>query len=873
MTPSRTPKDRDALETYRRKRSVEHTPEPAGTVAARDGHTYVMHKHDATRLHFDLRLEFAGVLKSWAVPRGPSRNPADKRVAVFVEDHPIEYAEFEGVIPEGNYGAGAVIVWDRGVYVPLEDFDEGFEKGKLLFELKGYKLRGRWTLVKIKKSEKDWLLIKERDSYASENGEDFPQDSVLSGLTVEEMGAGSDRAQRIRARLAELDAPVRQVDADAVDLMLAESRTQPFSGDDWVFELKYDGYRMVAQAGNDEGRLRTRNGRDATASFPEIARALRALPYGHVVMDGEVVVHDEAGLPSFQRLQKRARISHPIDVRRAAAELPATLYLFDLLAFGDRDLRSLPLSERKALLREILPNAGPLRFADHVEEQGEAFYAGVERMGLEGMVAKRASSPYRGGRRPEWVKVRASPTDDFVVVGHTRPKGSRGGFGSLHLATHVNGELTYTGTAGSGFTDRQLRETHSLLQTMRREDPPCIGAPAGKEHTWVEPRLVCEVRYVEVTEEGLLRQPVFVRFRDDVRPEDVVRRNATGDADDGPAMDAGPADGERDVEPTDGDPDSDAADIDASADDSAAFDVAQERVVKRVAFSNLDKVFWPVEGYTKGDLVAYYRSIAPWILPYLRDRPVVLTRFPDGIEGKSFFQKDAPAFAPEWLRTETIYSDQSERDLRYFVCDDEPSLLYLANSATIPLHVWASRIGSLELPDWCILDLDPKEAPFDDVIEVARFLHGLCEEIELPAFVKTSGSSGLHVLVPLGRQLTFDQTRTMGELIARVAVAELPDIATITRIPSKREGKVYVDYLQNGHGKLLVAPFCVRPLPGAPVSTPLDWKDVKTGLDIRAFTIRSVPRRFERRKHDPLRPLLVLRPDLVRALERLYARL
>jgi bifunctional non-homologous end joining protein LigD len=303
------------------------------------------------------------------------------------------------------------------------------------------------------------------------------------------------------------------------------------------------------------------------------------------------------------------------------------------------------------------------------------------------------------------------------------------------------------------------------------------------------------------------------------------------------------------------------------------FTVRSESETRRIAFTNLDKVFWPEHGYTKGDLIEFYRTISPWILPYLNDRPVVLTRFPDGIHGKSFFQKDAPAFAPEWLRTEKIYSDQSERDLSYFICNDEPSLLYLANSASIPLHIWASRIGSAEQPDWCILDLDPKEAPFTSVVEVARFLHQLCVDINLPAFVKTSGSSGLHVLIPLARQCTFDMTRTLGELVARVAVAELPEIATIVRLPAKREGKVYVDYLQNGHGKLLVAPFSVRPLPGAPVSTPLEWDEVNDKLDIRTHTIRTVPERLAKMQHDPMRPLLEQKPDLVRALEGLYGRL
>jgi bifunctional non-homologous end joining protein LigD len=858
----RPPRDpsADALEAYRRKRAVDRTPEPAGTVAATPGTVFVVQKHDATRLHYDLRLELDGVLKSWAVPKGPSRNTADKRVAIHVEDHPVEYADFEGVIPEGNYGAGAVIVWDRGTYVALEDMHAGFEKGKLLFELRGYKLRGRWTLVKIKKAETEWLLIKERDEWVSEDGDAFPQGSVLSGLTVEELAGGGERAGEVRNELERLKAVRRPLHAADVKLMLAESREGPFSGEEWVFELKYDGYRMLAESREGAGRLVTRSGRDATGSFPDIVRALRALPYAHLVIDGEVVVHDEAGLPSFQRLQKRAMLSRSTDIRRAAVALPATLYVFDLLGFEDFDLRSLPLVERKALLRRLLPEAGPLRYADHIEGRGEAFYEGVERMGLEGMVAKKAAGPYRAGRSADWLKVRASPTDDFVIVGHTSPKGSRTGFGALHLATHIDGVLTFTGTVGTGFTERLLRDTSERLDESRRVDAPCAGPPAGSDHHWVEPELVCEVRYVEVTGEGLLRQPVFLRFRDDKPPAECVRttRLSSSGSDDPSPSAEGPG-----ATPQD----------ETEADREEAFPEVRVSESREVRFTNLDKVLWPQDGYTKGDLIEYYRAIAPWMLPYLRDRPVVLTRFPDGIDGKSFFQKDAPSFAPDWIRTETVYSGGSERDLSYFVCDDEATLLYLANSASIPLHVWASRIASLATPDWCILDLDPKEAPFTDVVRVARHLHELSTAIGLPAYIKTSGSSGLHVMVPLGRQLTHEQARSLGELLARVVAKELPEIATIVRLPAKREGKVYVDFMQNGHGKLLVAPFCVRPLPGAPVSTPLEWSEVEPGLDIRAFTIRNVPARLETAGRDPLRAVLEEKPDLVGALAALHPRL
>ncbi|HTC25020.1 MAG TPA: DNA ligase D [Gemmatimonadales bacterium] len=843
--PSQRP---DPLEPYRAKRSLGRTPEPAGTVdrGAERALLFVVHKHAARHLHFDLRLEMEGVLRSWAVPKGPSLDPADKRLAVHVEDHPIEYGDFEGLIPEGNYGAGAVVLWDRGRWVPHGDPMEGLAKGKLLFELKGFKLRGMWTLVKIKKSERDWLLIKERDQYVRSPGTEFPEGSVLSGLTVEDLKAGNTPAEGVRRELANLRAPARPVKPDTVELMLAETTDKPFSRPGWVFELKLDGYRILAAKEGPLVRLLSRNGNDLASSFPEIVRAVSALPSDRVVLDGEIVTPDDAGRPSFQRLQGRARLRRSLDVRRAAVETPATFYAFDLIGFEEFDLRSLPLFRRKALLERIVPPAGVVRYLEHFERDGEALYERVQGLGLEGVVGKKADSPYRGGRSASWQKVRTRKTDEFVVVGFTAPKGTREGFGALHLAQYVDGKLIYSGRAGSGFSGKQLAESRRELEGLKRKTPACEGpVPKDKGTTWVEPEVVCEVEYTEWTDEGLLRQPVFVRFRDDKRPTDVTRSasspNGNRSAGDGDAADTavGPEPGP---------------------------------VERQVVFSNLGKVFWPEERYTKGDLIEYYRTIAPWLLPYLKDRPVVLTRYPDGIEGKSFYQKDAPVFVPQWIRTQRMWSEQTQREIDYFICDDIESLLYLANLAAIPLHVWASRVPTLDRPDWCVLDLDPKGAPFEHVVQVAKATRKLCDEIDLPCFVKTSGSSGLHVLLPLGRQCTYEQSRSLGELLARVLVSSLPDISTITRAVSRRGGKVYVDYLQNIAGQLLAAPFSVRPLPGAPVSTPLEWREVNERLDIRAFTIRTMPERMKKRKTDPLRDVLDLTPDLGRALERLAAK-
>lgn len=841
MTPSQPAENRDRLAEYRAKRNASRTPEPFGGRVPSGGHAFVVQKHAARQLHWDLRLEHRGVLLSWAVPKGPSPAQSDKRLAVRTEDHPLEYAEFEGVIPAGEYGAGAMIVWDRGVWVPEGDVEEGLEKGKLLFELRGYKLHGLWTLVKTRQDERSWLLIKERDAYEDPEGstEGYPDDSIYSGLTVEEFPDIDARAAVLAEELAGTEAKERRVAVEDVRPMLASSEDRPFSREGWLFELKYDGYRLLAGRSHGEARLCSRAGNDLTATFPEIARAVRGLPYEGLVLDGEVVVSGPDGKPSFGLLQKRGRLTRPLDALRASWALPATLYAFDLLAVEGFDLRGLPLRQRKKLLRDLLPTVGPVRFSDHVEGDGQAVFAGVERMALEGMVGKDASAPYRGGRSRSWVKVRREHVDDFVVVGWTDPEGSRSAFGALHLARWEGQDLRYAGSVGTGFRDGTLHEIGALMSELEEPGGPELRGPApdGPAHHWIRPELVVEVRFKERTEQGLLRHPVFTRLRTDKPPEDC--------RDDPPEL------------PTSfPDPDGSGP---ASTD-------ARQR------FTNLDKVFWPEEGYSKGDLIEYHRRVSPWMLPYLRDRPLVMTRYPDGIHGKSFFQKDAPPHAPEWIRTLTVWSEGSERTLSYFVVDDLDALLYVVNLGTIPIHVWSSRAERLTNPDWCVLDLDPKEAPFQDVVRVALAVRELCDEIGLPSYPKTSGSSGIHVLVPLAGRLDHDQSRTLAELLGRVVVTRTPEIATLTRAPGRREGKVYVDYVQNGHGRLLAAPFTVRPLPGAPVSTPLLWEEVNDRLSIADHTIRTVPERMERLGSDPMAAVLEDEPDLVSALERLAAR-
>lgn len=827
--PGRTNK----LDTYREKRRSGATPEPFHSRQA-PGSRFVVQLHSARARHYDFRLEHEGVLVSWAVPKGPSMDPADKRLAVHVEDHPVDYIHFEGVIPEGNYGAGQVIVWDRGRWEAVEDFNAGMKKGKLLFELHGYKLRGRWTLVKTKRGDKDWLLIKERDGAVREGDQSvLPEDSVLSGRTVEQLASGEDPGVALAARCRQAGAATGRVAPDSVRPMLA-SPGAAFSDPAWVFEIKYDGYRLLA--GRDQGRTRliSRNRHDFTAVFPEIAEALAALPFDNFLLDGEVVVHDAQGLPSFAGLQQRGRLTREADIDRAAVRWPATLYAFDLLLFDDLDLRPLPLTERKRLLGELLPTVGPIRISEHIAATGEAMFEKLMEMGLEGMIGKRADSAYVGRRSGNWVKVSARSNDDFAVVGHTPPRHRKSGFGALLLAQRGAAGWVYAGRVGGGFSDDDLSIIGERLASAQTGAAPRDAEPVS-DARWIEPALVVEVRFKDRTAAGRLRQPSFAGLRDDKPPEDCWL------------------------------PGEDKPLPDVPVENKNAAPVAE--------ITNPDKVFWPDQSYTKADLVAYYRAVAPWLLPYLKDRPLVLTRYPDGIEGKSFYQKDAPVYTPDWIRLEALWSEGSEREIRYFVIESEEGLAYIANMGAIPLHVWSSRAQSLQHPDWCILDLDPKGAPFGHVVRVARALHKVCQAVGLPHFVKTSGSTGLHVLIPLGARYTHEQSRAMAELLANWAVKELPDIATVTRQLDARDGKVYVDYLQNGHGRLLVAPFSARPVSGATVSMPLNWRQVTAKLDMHRYHIRSAPALLRKQKRDPFAALLTGAADLFSALERLGERL
>ncbi len=825
------------LDRYREKRDPGRTPEPFGVERAGAGSRFVIQKHGARRLHYDLRLEMDGVLKSWAVPKGPSIRAHEKRLAVHVEDHPVEYADFEGIIPPDNYGAGSVIVWDRGQYRLIKPGDpvEQLEGGKLEVEFFGHKMRGLWTLARMSKSAKDWLLLKKADSFAGTDEliDRYPQ-SVISGLTLEEMADLPAKLSELREHLQKLKAPKKTFSARSQPLMLATLQERPFSEPEWIFEIKYDGVRLLAERNGDTIELYGRNGTEITNRYPELTEALRKLPIEHYIIDGEIVALDERGQPSFQRLQARMHLTSARDIQLGMAAAPVEGFFFDCLALEGYDLRSLPLINRKEFLKSFLPLLGQAHYSDHVVEAGIAFFDAASERGLEGIVAKKASSRYVGGRSRDWIKVKCQRRQEFVIGGYTDPQGERAYFGALHLGIYRAQKLVYVSKVGTGFDTKTLKSIWEKMQPLAQAKSPFAErGPTGRGHHWVEPKLVCEVRFSDWTHDGGIRHPAFLGMRTDKKPEECQKDETAPLILPEPPLSV----------------------------------PLEEGPAKQVKFTNLKKIFWPDEGYTKGDLIEYYRTIAPFLLPYLKDRPLVLTRYPDGIAGKSFFQKDAPEFVPSWVRREKIYSKDTDRDIGYIIVNDLETLLYVINMGTIPLHLWSSRINSLERPDWLVLDLDPKGAPFAHVVKVARALHAVLTKLRLESFIKTSGASGLHILLPLGARYTHEQSKNFARLLAILGTQFVPDISTIARPIAARGGKVYIDFGQNGYGVTIAAPFAVRPLAGATASCPLAWEEVNGRLHPSHFTIKTMRPRFQRIK-DPMAPILRKGIDLALALKR-----
>ena len=602
------------------------------------------------------------------------------------------------------------------------------------------------------------------------------------------------------------------VRVEDLELQLCEPRPTAFTRPGWLWELKLDGFRALASLDQAKARILFRRGRDASDKFPEIAEALCAVPAQSFILDGELVIQDPQGMPIFQKLLERSTVTRSRDIRHLAGSSPAVYFAFDLLQLDGKDLRALPLRDRKALLHQLLPKQGRVRALDHVDQQGEAFLEAVRAQGLEGIVGKRADSPYRAGRGPDWVKVAFTATSDFAVVGYAAD------FGALHLAVRDDQGFVYAGKVGAGFGPKQQKEVRAQLTAAKRKSPACRGPlTEDKDVVWTDPVLVAEVRYKNWMAGLAPREPVLLRFRDDLTAEECVRPSNV------PAA-------------------------------------------PQVKLSNPQKLYFPGEGITKRDVFDYYRAVSSWLLPYLKDRPLTMTCYPDGITGKNFFQKaKPPKGAPDWVRTTHVHNEDDHRDFEQVVCDDVRTLEWIANMGTLPLHLPASRLPNLQLADWCVVDFDPKDAPFSAVITLAVALRKICDKAGLPTFPKTSGSSGLHVMIPLGAQVDNGFAVQLAEMLAQMIVTTHPDIATVERTIAKRKGRVYLDCYQNGNNKLIAAPFCVRAKPGAPVSMSLVWDEVKPGLTPTQFTIRNAIERLEKRG-DPMAPLLTLKPALKEAL-------
>ena len=860
------------LERYEEKRDFSGTNEPAPHAQERrpGALTFVVQKHAASRLHYDFRLEFGGALKSWAAPKGPSTDNNEKRLAVLVEDHPLDYASFEGVIGDGNYGAGQVIVWDMGIYSPdegglswhdREDAERrmlaGLHAGKLSFTLRGHKLQGSWTLVRTTRGPNEWLLIKHRDAY-TDTERDVLNDgrSIVCGLTIEQLQSGRLPDPSLAAGAVSFGKPARM--PRTLKPMLAHAVDGVFSLPGWLFEPKLDGFRALAFLQDGNVRLFSRTGKDMTRNFRGIADELSVLPHNEMILDGEIVALGQDGLPDFVLLQGNSGMPKAPGAESASTSAPTIAYYpFDILYLDGRDLRQAQLHQRKQALRLAVPPSERIRSVEYVEGEGEAFYRAAGQLGLEGIVAKRKDSRYNAGERSrDWLKIKRTLAQEFVIAGYTRGEGERAEtFGAVVLGYYDSGTLTYAGRAGSGFTQQTLRSTLATLEPLRTDACPFPIAPAdlaSLQVTWVQPERAAQVKFSQWTGDSVLRAPVFLGLRDDVQPRAIVREmpepvaSVMGEA----AADAR-ADSREVVEQL------------ARIRKNGHVEIGGQRF----AVTNMDKVFWPeTEGraaVTKGDMLRYYAQVAPHLLPHLRDRPLTMTRYPNGIEGGSFYQKRWENDLPPFAETVRLFSSAAEGDVDYLVVNNLATLIWLAQLADLELHPWLSRTaiepdaahlresftGSkeelrqsvLNYPDFIVFDLDPYiysgeekagEEPelnrraFAKGAEVALALKGLLDQLSLSSFLKTSGKTGLHIYVPILREYDYTVTRKACELIGRFLLRQRPRDLTMEWSVSKRAGKIFLDHNMNVMGKNMASVYSLRPLPGAPVSVPLRWDEL-----------------------------------------------
>jgi bifunctional non-homologous end joining protein LigD len=878
------------LDRYAAKRTFTRTPEPAPKRVARSGPLlFVVQKHAARRMHYDFRLELDGVLKSWAVPKGPSLQVGDKRLAVETEDHPFDYASFEGVIPEKEYGGGNVIVWDCGIYSPDEGAEYSFgdraeaearvraelAKGKLSIFLRGEKLKGSFALVRTS-TDKQWLLLKHDDRFA--NGHDIlaRNRSVLSGVTLDDLQPQSVPPRLAAARLAPAG-PAESM-PKKLEPMHAEAGGSPTFDPEWLYEPKLDGYRVLAFVNGDAIRLISRRGIDLTPFFPEIVADLAARPTDPMILDGEIVALGPDGRPSFNALQNRAQLKTPKEIAAAQRASPVVLVCFDLLHFAGFNLRPATYLDRRRYLSQCLLPSTHIQLM-HVSDDAEKLYAVALESGFEGIMAKRKDSPYRPGKRsPAWLKIKSIQTAEFVVGGYTKGKGAREPMGALLMGYWVGNQLQYAGHVGSGLTEAIVKDLQKRSAKLARKTSPFAEKPPLHRPTsWLEPQLVIEVTFSDWTPDGLLRAPVFIRLRDDLEPKGIKRSQQQAT--------------EKKATPT--------SEIDTILQQLDGKASKLDLVVgdARIRLTNLDREYWPADArtkhpaVTKRDHLRYLAAVSPFMLPHLKDRPLTAIRMPEGIHGERFFQKHWDVALPDFVETVSVFSGHKGEKHDYVLGNNLATLLWLGQNGSLEFHVWHSRArlaadaasksddyaGSLEsleasvlnYPDFLVFDIDPyiysgkepkgaepelNKKGFEGGRKVAFWLQALLKQMSLNAIVKTSGKTGLHVFVPIKRTVTFESAKQICETVGRHLMREHPKDITLEWAIEKRTGKIFIDYNMNVRGKTLNVAYSPRGVPGAPVSMPLTWEELETAEPMD-FTMANALARLEKtrdRWHDAL---------------------
>lgn len=846
-----------SLTDYRKKRKFTETSEPRGKSRARSSDRFVVQEHHARRLHYDFRLEIDGVLKSWAVPKGPSLNPADKRLAVQTEDHPLEYGSFHGTIPAGNYGAGEVKIWDSGTFEPEGQLSasEQLRRGELKFILHGEKLKGSFVLVKLRRNEsgRDWLLIKHRDEAATGGGAASRPRVILPSNTRENSAPPSASRRgtphtKHKMPEAAQKAPMPQ----NIRVALATLADAPFSSPDWLFEIKWDGGRTLSAIRDGKVQLWSRSDRDVTREYPELSHLAAHVDAETTWLDGEVVALDDEGRSDFEKLQMRFSVQKPSP--QLLEKVPIVYYVFDLLYLDGYDLRSVPLIERKALLKEVLRADTRIRYSDHVLEKGKELFEVALQKHLEGIVAKKIASTYPAGRTSSWLKIKLDQDIDAVVGGWTDPRGTREYFGALLLGLYKEEKLEYIGNVGSGFSHELQQKLWPQLQNLRVSECPFSAEPATREQAyWVTPALVARVRFGGWTEARHLRQPRFLGLQEDREAKDCTfeeqmkqpvtkkgRKKKTQGENEPPALiRARPV------------PSEDALDTDESIrqelENGKSDNIFIELDGHRLHLTNLNKIYFPGDGFRKRDLIAHYFWAAPMILPLLEDRPLVLRRYPNGIEQEAFFQKDAGKGTPEWVKTVSILAEGRGRTVRYIIANDRATLVYLANLGCIDQNPWSSRYNDQDHPDYIFFDLDPSEGTqFSTVIKFGKLFLETLGELKVKAFAKTSGATGFHIFIPIEPRYTFEQARLFVQAVSSIVSKKNPGILTSERTVRKRaKGSIYVDAHQNSRGQSLASAYSVRAFPHAPVSTPVRLGDLKPDLQPVKWNLKTMRRRVD----------------------------